>query len=1608
MDGDDPPVVSASPAVAGSTGMPCVYEVSEVPRTRFPSALLLRGSMPETDDVSQSGGCAAHALTAATAAVVAVAHAAPRPTVGHSNGKDSVALSRQDDDRSKVDMAFVNASLQPLTRSESGAARHLSYNGGNNSTGGGLKSRGSNAAAVAVPFCGRVAWTRQTTPEPFQRDGDVLCAAEALHSSTTAGADDKDAPQSAMASVSSQRVHFVPDNSPTATATDVFELPATPPLSPEGAYNPCDDMDNLLHSRRHRHCYTNTDSPGLGGSDRVQTWSAASSASSAPHSTAETQWCNTSEASEPDLHEITLPIMDTSTGRLTAVSSVCGGEASLVTTNAQTADTGANGCSPISVSAVMSPNRQSIAGLQQSSKGSGRRRKRLCDTSAVQSERHSCCCCCSGQGDTSPVSLEKFVTRSAGKPMDDAPSSLVASLSQKQIESLDGNTHTPTSTEATTATTLTTMESGSAPNPSSSHCSLQSVDSHHALQRSASLSRMCVPRQEMAPSLHPPMPIRPGGAVVASTILGVSVRSPVETATSLMLPMLMVGSTASLIAFPRSDTAFPLRTTLNTLTKSVGDESQQPLSQLHDQGDEGNADQPPLTPTAPVVTPAAQHLSNSIAAARRKNLDDSSVTSSRQQEQQAPSRQSKREEANVTENGSSNSLSALPQQSLRNFTVTSATSFCVDNAATAFDPRSKTAEHSSLHTSAISMRQSSAMSEDQILQTLAHGMALGGVLTGPWKAAQDNSTPTPLKPCASDPGNWHLTGRSFASQQPPPPPSRSVVSGAMSADCGTQPSPTNCTTSPCGSSLMVPHMHREEMSLYLGSGTQTLRSRDQSPAAGLAAPPTHFSELQMQRGRRSRMSSTKPAGARVARGARPAQMRFPVSVSAASGADEAAETGSHLLTHGSFAAVLSSPTKRRRGLPSPGYLWATAEDSLRDAGGSSATTLPALLCSALHTERSLATPMRGYSLTQRSSGPSVEGVIFSAGSTPNLLGCVEAGVTAWLPAVSSDNAARQLSGDRTVMLRHNDSSTAHYHVLGSGVFSIADSGVAVGAPMEALRAERFTFLQSVQDVGGLAAQAETGALLGGADAVPSLLGEEIAEPAAMVTPTVSPPTPMPSSVPAPHPTVGFVSGWMRRIPAGRVSTTFPFNTAGTAASSLAKKAAVLSGNSSESPDGARERISALRMAAEPMRVANDGVATASITPMAETSSVRRSPPPAPAMLSRLSLTRNHSYQIPGSEISAAAELRRTSSSPCATPPWAIGGANDLVAAVATPPLPRMVSLKDNVSARPREGTRNVFQPVLPLAQEENAATSLSYELGTPKAMSRMPASRVTDESMAGTDLQQLWWTPAVARAAAPFRATGTDTHPTPVHPDSGESGMHSAAQSLSSSSPRGLLPQQQQTPRQLQTCASAPMQPSLYSVHNNDDKGTHQTADCKVNARAGPIRGSLSRLVERAAGMGAGGGEGYGQSCRANGGMLFHKRGTLTGGSGRCHKNGGKGGGGTGSPLRISIPRYQRYRDVETLLDDAERAMSKAAVPIISLLGCDGPSLNEDEYSFELLGNGLASSVMSLATPVPTSSNAGMDMGLVSPLTLAVASNKPAASPTGTKSSFSLSEPSEQ
>ncbi|CAJ1028216.1 hypothetical protein, conserved [Leishmania shawi] len=1440
--------------VAGSTGIRRVNEASEAPLAPLPSARPLGRDASTTGDVAQYGGCASLVRTATAAAVVAVENAVPQSSAfGCGDGRDDDAVLRKEENSCiEVDVGAVNASSPLLGQPTSGAAQHLSYDAANDGTGGRLQSRGGNAAAVDIPLRCRATWTRQTTPEPLQGDGGLLCAAAALNSSTTSNADDKTSPQSAAAA---------------ATATDVLESPAAPPPSPKGEHGSCDYTGNPLHLPGHHRHYIDMDLPGMGESNEPWSGSVASSASSAPHSTAETQWHNTSVASELDLYEMPLPVMETATGDLTAAPSVTasflfGGVALPVAFSvksggsALTADRDAKVWSPISVSATVSPSRRNIAGLKQPADLSGWRRKRSSGKLAAQSERNNSS---SGPGDIPLVSLEKSVGWSAGKPMNDDSLSPVTSLSQQRGELLERSVYPLTSTQVTTATTLATVESGTASNPFSSHSSLRSFDSHHALQRSALIARMSVPCQGRAPSLQLSAIVRPGGAVLESANLGTPVRSPQGMSTSLGLPMFVGGSTGSPILFSKYDTVFPLRMAPRTHTKLAGDESQQSPPRLHDQRNEGDADQPPPTPTAALVTQAAQQ----------------------QQQQQTPFCCPQHGETDAPECSPLTSLSALPQQSLRSSTVTSDTSFGVDNA--------------------ISMRQCSMMSEDHILQTLVHGMALGGVSAEAWMAAPDNWAPSPRNLRSTGPGNRHLTGRLCALQRPLSPSSRSAASDAVGA----------------------------------GSG--------KTPTAGLVASSMRFSQLQTQRGKLGWMSSTRPAGPW---GAELVQGLSPVSASAANRGDETAETGSHLLTCDPLTVAPSSPSKRhmaahtptrlqqQRKLPSPENFFAKADGSLRDSVGFSATSLPTLSDPALHARRSLVTPMQGYSFKQHPTAASmassalsqvplgVEEVIFSAGSTPNVVGCVEASVATWLPVASTDTAARQLSGDQTVVLRPYDSSAAYYRISNGGLFSTADSGVTVAAPREASLEGRLTFLQSVHDLDSFAAQAEASASLGYGAAVQSPLTREIVEPGAVATTMVSPPS--------------------------------------------------------------------------------------SIAPVDETFSVCRPPPPAPAMLLRHSPTRRPFYLIPGLEAAATAELGRISPSPFTVAPWAIGGASDFVAAVATPLLPGMLSEKDKVSPWSSDSTRGGFLQVLPLAQEEHVSTSLSYKVRAPKTTSPMSASQAQDDSVAVTDPQLLWWAPKAAHAAAPFTATDTDTHPASVHRNSDESGTHSSMPNFSCRSPPVHLPPQQQTPPQLQVCAPAAMWSFLYGVHNNDDQGAYQIATFNSNPSVALTRSSTrvlsSCIVDQAADVWPGGEEEYRQSCRPEGEMLFRRPGTLTGSISQCRRSGKRRGGGPGAPLRISIPCYQRYRDVEALLDDAERAMNRTSVPIISLLSYGGRSLNGDEYSPETLGNGLASSVMSLATPALMTSMTCLEVSLVSPLALESASDKPVASPTGTMS-FSVSPP---
>ncbi|KAG5499597.1 hypothetical protein JIQ42_05072 [Leishmania sp. Namibia] len=1501
------PKMSSKLRAAVSTKPPGLNEAIEAPLTPLPSETLMSPGAP------------------AATAVVAISNAAPQPTVGRGAGRAGGGiLFKEDDSSRKADVALVKASLQSLARAASEAAKDCRYDDDNDGTGGGLPRCGGQASAVLATFPCRAAYALQATPELGQRDDDLLFAAAALNSFTTDGLG-KDAPQR------------------TATATDVLASPA----------------------------------------------------SSAPHSTAETQWHNTSEASEPDLHEVLSPDTGASTEDLTAISSVTassplGGSASSATSSerpaepAPMADLATKGRALVSVSETLSPFQRSTTGLRQPAQLSDWRRKRASDKLAVQLERSSRGC--DGHGDAPLLSLKNTLTWRAETPTGDGEPPPTLLLSPQRRGLLDSNVCTPVSTEVAAATTQATVVSGSASHPSNPHYSQRALDTHTATERSASITTICGPRQAIAPSPHSSPPIFPGGAVVTSASLEVSVRSP------LGLPMPMSGSTASL-AFPRCASAFPPRATPDTVANSSGYESVQQSPRRHDQKDEDDLLEPLLSFTEPVVTPAAQHVSSLAAAAWSKSLRSSPIILSRQQQQQAqlsPFQRPPYGAANTPESDSKESFSVPPQQSLRSFTVTSTASVCADNPAAPRSPPRTTAEHSCLHDSAMSTWQNSTTSEDRILQTLTHGMALGGVATGPWKALQDNSAPPTSSSRATEQQDRCPTEKPLAPQRSMSRASRLAASCTAGADISMHHSPWNCTSFPCGPSLLVPPLHGTDRSRSPCSGTRVPLSRGKSPMAALASSPTRFLEAQPKQAKLGGMSSRRPA---VARGTRPAQVRSPVSVLASSGGDDAADANSPSPARNPRTAARPRPRKRRmeahtpkrlqqrRERPNSGYLFAVANNSsLRSAGGSTAAAPPALVDSAHHAERSLATPMRGYSFKQHSAAASVassalsqvpfvvEGVI-SAGSTPCIASWVEAAVATRWRVASTDTAARPPGGDRAVMLRSDDSSAAHYRMLSSGFFSVADSSIAVAAPMEALLEEQLTFLQSVHDVGGFAAQSAAGASLDCTAAAQNLLAWETAGLAGVATPAVSPPSHRSSPLPAPIPSAGLVSGRMRRVTAGGVLKAPSFDATGTAASSSpAMTAAAPSGSSIKSPGKVSERISTKLTTAEPIRVANDSIATEHIALMGERPSVCAPPPPTSAMWLRPSLTRRPSYRIPGSE------------------------------AVATPQLIEGLSVRSNVSTWPSDSTRRAFLPVLPLALEEKAATPFICELGTPRAMSPMSASPEADDTV----------------AAAPRRAADTDHLSTPTHGNSGESGTHSAALSISCRSPPGILPpppppqQQQQTPLRLQMCVPAAMWPSLYDVH--DDQDACRIADRSSSTRAALILSSLTTssnsIVDRTAGTDTRGGKGYGQRYRPNGEAHFHERGALAGSSSQCRGSGRGGDGvGTRAPLRISIPRYERYRDVEALLDDAERVMNRTAVPIVSLLGYGGWSVNGDEYSFETLGNGMGSSVMSLATPALTTSITGPNTGLVSPLVPETMLDKPVASSTGTIPSLSASTP---
>ena len=85
----------------------------------------------------------------------------------------------------------------------------------------------------------------------------------------------------------------------------------------------------------------------------------------------------------------------------------------------------------------------------------------------------------------------------------------------------------------------------------------------------------------------------------------------------------------------------------------------------------------------------------------------------------------------------------LSRQSSHGFTVTTTSFACDTPCANARTPRTHTSRQSSMHDSAVSLYHSSSMLSDNILQTLTHGMALGGASTALWRSVISSNPASP-------------------------------------------------------------------------------------------------------------------------------------------------------------------------------------------------------------------------------------------------------------------------------------------------------------------------------------------------------------------------------------------------------------------------------------------------------------------------------------------------------------------------------------------------------------------------------------------------------------------------------------------------------------------------------------------------------------------------------------------------------------------------------------------------------------------------------------------------------------------------------------------------
>ncbi|KAK7194422.1 hypothetical protein NESM_000358600 [Novymonas esmeraldas] len=1657
-------------SAAGAPALPRVNESSEPPLAPSPSSRLLSRGASVTDDGTAHNavvGAPSHVRAAAEPTVAASVAAAPRtPPRRHPPSREDGVVpgdEEEEEGRGRVHVVLMNASRQTFGRFASGSSERQVNDDrdDNDGTGGSALHRctgGATTMSVPSPQRRRVVWSRLAAREPCAHGGSDGAPWPTTTTRVSApgggggggGRGGRGRGTMQHAAPASQSAQFAKHT--LTPATETVEQRATADSSLGVSDDREKDKEDPLHAHRRRRCRSShVDFAGMEVS--------ASSTSSIPHSMAETQWVNTSEAMELDAQDLPLPLPSTAgaddftTVSASTASPTWSRAASPLLTCAKVvgeagaaSGAAAKPRSSIAVPATIVPHRRGTAGPQQlSGNQSEWRRKRSDDESAALSGRNSYSVSASrssgGAGDTPLVSVERSVTWSGARRTEDSVSSPLASpelkpklqqQQQRQRRSMDSSELVPSSPPqaAANGAQSTVDLSSAACNPSGSYVSLRSMGSHNGAQRAVPLSRACPPRRAVAPPLQLPTPLGPGDGGAAGANLGVSVRSPLGMSNSVGLPMFMSGSTASLMAFPRYDAATPPRTAHNTAAAPpVRNDVDPPLAPgSRAQQRDSEVERPPLPPTVPSAqappSPVAAVLqrSSSIAAAsaRHGSSRGSPFTPSPSQSQQrqlSPSSRFPRPgEANPFEIGSLNSLSAMPQRSQRTFTVTSAASLGVDNGANAFGSRSRAAAHSSLHDSAISMWQSSTMLSDHILQTLAHGMALGGVSTAPWNAALENATSLPPNSPAHDGAVRRLAAKALPPQSPGAQPwprsgagggsaahamravvapssasSQSVTSTAAGVDRAMHGSPMNQTAHQCGSSLLVPLMHGG------GGGGGPARSLGGWGVAG-APQPQSVAPGQDGSGEAAEAGCYSPT---------PSIPLAPASASL---------TPAHSPRH----------APRYRASPGAGYFFAAADGSLRDAGGYSATTPPTSLSAALHTERSLVTPMRGYNFARRSTVASVaqpsmmlrpelstsapllahagrgnrstvassalsqaslgaEGVMFSAGGTPNEVG--EA------PMVSGAAA-----DDPTRMLRPADSGATHHYAT-----SVADSGVAVAAPTEASLVVPSMFLQSVHDSGaGVAAAPHAPAApLSMCAAAQRLLA------AAVLAGGSGRAGALPPTVPVSLAKIGPMPGLARRLPTGSESTQPSDGTTDTRTSALATAAAVPSGSSEESPNGVST------------------VAAVSPPPLPHWSAPAASAPmqlPQP----RVSLVHRLSDTASGTDTHTSDEPRRCSTAPVtAAPQRQVSGSSDLVAAAATPPLiSRIVSIKETGSVRPGEGTTSSFLPVLPLAQEEAAgATSLSCEptpvvgpmpSGPCPNTPRSPPQQYQQhqqQHQQQQQQQQQWWASAVARAAAPFSGSGNTAR-----------AVTSVTTHRNSSSPddlRSIPPSFGRAPARLtQPQLQPPAQPLLPRPSTLAASPPRDVAELPASDFAGDGRvepGSQSSTADRAAGTG----ERYGHSRRANRGMLFHRRSTLTNGSGSRSRqiddsgsgggDGGSGGGGGGSgggaAHRISIPRYQRHHDVESLLDDAERAMNRAAVPIVPVLGLGSRAIEVGEIPFGVLGNGLASSMMSLRTPAMTVSITGSDRGLVSVLAMGSASEKLFSSPSDTAPSFPTSAP---